>query len=67
VPEVISLVPEDLGSLYKRQLKWSRGVYGPLFQPRVFWMLTWRRRLSYLTIGTYYLFGLTTALYLVFP
>jgi cellulose synthase (UDP-forming) len=30
-------------------------------------MLTWRQRLSYLTIGTYYLFGLTTALYLVFP
>jgi cellulose synthase (UDP-forming) len=71
VPEVISrgLVPEDLGSLYKQQLKWSRGVYEVLFSemPRVFRTLTWRQRLSYLTITTYYLFGLTTPLYLVFP
>jgi cellulose synthase (UDP-forming) len=71
VPEVISrgLVPEDLGSLYKQQLKWSRGVYEVLFSemPRVFSTLTWRQRVSYLTIGTYYLFGLTTPLYLVFP
>jgi cellulose synthase (UDP-forming) len=29
VPEVVSrgLVPEDLGSFYKQQLKWARGVY----------------------------------------
>lgn len=71
VPEVVSrgLVPEDLGSLYKQQLKWSRGVYEVLFaeMPRLFWTLTWRQRLSYLTIGTYYLFGLTTALYVVLP
>jgi cellulose synthase/poly-beta-1,6-N-acetylglucosamine synthase-like glycosyltransferase len=70
-PEIISrgLVPEELGSLYKQQLKWSRGVYEVLFSemPRLFWTLTWRQRLSYFTIGTYYLFGVTTPLYLVFP
>lgn len=71
VPEVISrgLVPEDLGSLYKQQLKWSRGVYEVVFSemPGLFQRLSWRQRLSYLTIGTYYLFGFTAALYLFFP
>jgi cellulose synthase (UDP-forming) len=71
VPEVVSrgLVPEDLGSFYKQQLKWSRGVYEVVFSemPHLFRRLRWRQRLSYLAIGTYYLFGLTTALYLVFP
>lgn len=71
VPEVLSrgLVPEDLGSFYRQQLKWSRGVYEVAFSelPRLFGRLTWRQRLSYLTIGTYYLFGLTTSLYVLFP
>lgn len=71
VPEVLSrgLVPEDLGSFYKQQLKWARGVYEVVFTelPRLFGKLRWRQRLSYLTIGTYYLFGLTTLLYLIFP
>jgi len=71
VPEVVSrgLVPEDLGSLYRQQLKWSRGVYEVAFSemPRLFRLLSWRQRLSYLAIGTYYLFGFTTALYLIFP
>ena len=71
VPEVVSrgLVPEDLGSFYKQQLKWSRGVYEVVFSeiPRLLLSLSWRQRLSYLAIGTYYLFGLTIPLYLVFP
>jgi cellulose synthase (UDP-forming) len=71
VPEVVSrgLVPEDLGSFYKQQLKWSRGVYEVAFSelPRLLRTLTWRQRLSYLTIGTYYLCGMTTAMFLVFP
>lgn len=71
VPEIVSrgLVPEDLGSFYKQQLKWSRGVYEVAFSelPRLFRTLTWRQRLSYLTIGTYYLCGLTTGIFLVFP
>lgn len=71
VPEVVSrgLVPEDLGSYYKQQLKWSRGVYEVLFTeiPQLWFRLTWRQRLAYLTIGTYYLCGVSTAVYLVFP
>lgn len=71
VPEIVSrgLVPEDLGSFYRQQLKWSRGVYEVAFAelPRLFRSLSRRQRLSYLTIGTYYLCGLTTALFMVLP
>lgn len=71
VPEVVSrgLVPEDLGSFYRQQLKWARGVYEVAFSelPALFGRLTWWQRLSYLTIGTYYLFGATTLLYLILP
>ena len=71
VPEVVSrgLVPEDLGSFYKQQLKWARGVYEVAFTewPRLFTSLTWRQRLSYVTIGTYYLFGLTAFVFLLLP
>lgn len=71
VPEVVSrgLVPEDLGSFYKQQLKWARGVYEVAFSelPHLFRRLTWWQRLSYLTIGTYYLFGVTALFFLIFP
>jgi cellulose synthase (UDP-forming) len=71
VPEVVSrgLVPEDLGSFYKQQLKWARGVYEVLFSelPLLFPRLSWRQRFSYATIGTYYLFGVTTLAYLLIP
>lgn len=71
VPEVVSrgLVPEDLGSFYAQQLKWSRGVHEVLFRelPRAFRSLTWRQRLAYPAIGTYFLGGLTTLLYLIIP
>ncbi len=71
VPEVVSrgLVPEDLGSFYRQQLKWARGVYEVAFSelPRLVRRLRWRQRLSYLAIGTYYLFGATTLLFLIFP
>lgn len=71
VPEVVSrgLVPEDIGSFYKQQLKWARGVYEVLFTelPRALRGLTWRQRLSYAAIGTYYAFGVTTLAYLVIP
>ena len=70
-PEIVSrgLVPEDLGSYYKQQLKWSRGVYEVAFAeiPHVWRRLTGRQRLAYFTIGTYYLTGFSTALYLLFP
>jgi cellulose synthase (UDP-forming) len=71
VPEVVSrgLVPEDLGSFYRQQLKWARGVYEVAFTelPKLASRLTWRQRLSYLVIGTYYLFGVTTPFFLLVP
>ena len=71
VPVVVSrgLVPEDLGSFYRQQLKWARGVYEVAFTElaHLAGRLTWRQRLSYLTIGTYYLFGVTTPLFLIIP
>jgi cellulose synthase (UDP-forming) len=71
VPEIVSrgLVPEDLGSFQQQQRKWARGVYEVAFSelPRLFRRLTWRQRLSYVAIGTYYLNGLTTLLFLLFP
>ncbi len=70
-PIVVSrgLVPEDFGSFCKQQLKWARGVHEVLFAevPRLFRDLTAWQRLSYITIGTYYLAGLTTFLFLLIP
>ena len=71
VPEVVSrgLVPEDLGSFQRQQLKWTRGVCEVVFAeiPRLWRHLSGRQRLAYLAIGTYYLGGLSTALYLLLP
>ncbi|HUP18337.1 MAG TPA: glycosyltransferase family 2 protein [Gemmatimonadota bacterium] len=71
VPEIVSrgLVPEDLGSFYRQQLKWSRGVWEVLFSelPRAWGGLSIRQRLAYAAIGTYYLFGVTTLAYLAIP
>jgi cellulose synthase (UDP-forming) len=71
VPEIVArgLVPEDLGSFVKQQLKWARGVFDVLFKeyPRAFRRLTAHQKLSYLMIGTYYLVGLTTPIYLLIP
>jgi cellulose synthase (UDP-forming) len=71
VPEVVTrgLVPSDLESYLKQQLKWSRGVHEVLFQeyPRAFRRLTPFQRISYFMIGTYYLVGLTSLVYFTVP
>ena len=71
VPEILSrgLVPADLGSMLKQQLKWSRGVHDVLFQeyPRAFRRLTAHQKISYFMIGSYYLVGLTTFIYMSIP
>ena len=71
VPVVVSrgLVPEDLGSFCKQQLKWSRGVHEVLFAelPRLWTRLSYWQRLSYFTICTYYISGFTMLLFLLFP
>ena len=70
-PVVVSrgLVPEDFGSFCKQQLKWSRGVFEVSFVelPRLFKTLTGWQRLSYFTIGTYYLNGAITAFFTLLP
>jgi len=70
-PIVVSrgLVPEDFGSFCKQQLKWSRGVFEVLFTeiPRHYKGLNFWQRVSYLTISTYYLVGLTSFLYFTIP
>ena len=71
VPEVVSrgLVPADLDSYLKQQLKWSRGVYEVLFReyPRAFRSLTNYQRISYFMIGSYYLVGVTSLIFLAVP
>ncbi|MGV3529582.1 MAG: glycosyltransferase family 2 protein [Flavisolibacter sp.] len=70
-PVIVSrgLVPEDLGSFCKQQLKWSRGVHEVLFAelPRLWKKLSFWQKLSYATIGTYYVSGLSMLLFLLFP
>ncbi len=70
-PVIVSrgLVPEDLGSFCKQQLKWSRGVFEVTFSelPRLFWKLSFWQKLSYLTIGTYYFVGVTQFLFMIIP
>ena len=70
-PIIVSrgLVPEDLGSFCKQQLKWARGVHEVLFAevPRLWMKLSFWQRISYLMIGTYYFSGVTTFFFLVIP
>ena len=70
-PVVVSrgLVPEDFGSFCKQQLKWARGVFEVTFMelPRLFRRLTIWQRISYFTIGTYYLVGLTQLIFTIIP
>ena len=70
-PVIVSrgLVPEDIGSFCKQQLKWSRGVHEVLFAelPNLWKNLSFWQRLSYFTIGTYYMSGVSTFLFLILP
>jgi cellulose synthase (UDP-forming) len=70
-PVIVSrgLVPEDFGSFCKQQLKWARGVFEVLFVelPRVFRKLTFWQKLSYSSIGTYYLTGTITFFFIMIP
>ncbi len=70
-PVIVSrgLVPEDFGSFCKQQLKWARGVHEVLFSevPRLFSQLRFWQKISYLSIGTYYLVGATSFFYFIIP
>jgi cellulose synthase (UDP-forming) len=70
VPQILAqgLVPSDLGSFFRQQIKWSRGVFESLLTiyPKVFKFLDWRKRICYLTRMTYYLAGPVVAFHLFF-
>ena len=70
-PVIVSrgLVPEDFGSFCKQQLKWSRGVFEVTFMelPKLFRKLTIWQKLSYFTIGTYYLTGVIMLVFTIIP
>ncbi len=61
IPQVLAkgLVPNDLTSFFKQQLKWSRGVFETLFRiyPRLFTKLSFNKHVCYLTRMTYYTAG----------
>jgi cellulose synthase (UDP-forming) len=70
-PVIVSrgLVPEDLGSFCKQQLKWARGTFEVLLTevPKAFRRLTFWQKIAYCSIGTYYLIGLCTFFFILVP
>lgn len=70
-PVIVSrgLVPEDFASFSKQQLKWARGVFELLFDefPYVITKLSFWQKISYLAIGTYYLFGTLMIFFSILP
>ena len=70
-PVIVSrgLVPEDLGSFCKQQIKWARGVFELLFDeiPSLLPKLTFWQKITYLSIGTYYFFGTITFFFILVP
>lgn len=70
-PVIVSrgLVPEDFGSYCKQQLKWARGVFEVIFTelPKLYKTLSFWQCLSYFTIGTYYLVGVTQFVFTLIP
>ncbi len=71
VPRILAegLAPEDLGSYWKQQFRWSRGSlevlfkYNPLFLPG----LSWQQRVQYLASVSYYLSGLVVLADAILP
>ncbi len=70
-PVIVSrgLVPEDFASFCKQQLKWARGIFELLFDEIPFALkhLSFWQKISYLSIGTYYLFGAITFFFILIP
>jgi len=63
------IVPEDFDSFAKQQLKWARGAFGVLFEdlPRLFKKLTFKQKLVYSSIASFYLNGFVTFFFAFFP
>jgi cellulose synthase (UDP-forming) len=63
------LVPADLGSFFKQQLKWATGMFYLLFQeyPKLFRKFNFVAKLHYFFAGTFYLNGLAIFFTLLLP
>lgn len=63
------LVPADLGSFFKQQLKWSTGMFYLLFReyPKLFKRFNLASKLHYFFAGTFYFNGLAVFFTLVLP
>ena len=70
-PVIVSrgIVPEDLGSFCKQQLKWARGVFEVLFEelPQQAKNYSFWQKLSYFSTGTFYLVGPITLFFILIP
>lgn len=71
IPKRLSfgLVPADLHSYFKQQLKWSTGVFNVLFRhyPRNVVRLPFLQKIYYLFSGTYFFEGIPTAITCILP
>ncbi|MCX6151708.1 MAG: glycosyltransferase [Ignavibacteriales bacterium] len=69
VPEVLAkgLVPTDVTSFFKQQLKWSRGVFDTLLNvyPKLARKLEFNKQVCYLTRMTYYTAGPVVGLHIL--
>jgi cellulose synthase (UDP-forming) len=65
----VGIVPTDLGSFWKQQLKWATGMTYLMVKhyPRLFRRFPVMAKLHYLLANTYYLCGVAAALNLVLP
>jgi len=63
------LVPTDLGTFWKQQLKWATGMSYLLFQeyPKLFGKFSPTERLHYFVAATFYVGGLAQAMNLLLP
>lgn len=63
------LVPEDLGTFFKQQYKWTTGMFYLLFHEyfRLFKSFNWKAKIHYFNAGTFYFGGVASFLTLFFP
>ncbi len=63
------LVPEDLQTFFKQQIKWATGMFNLFTQeyPRLFSKLNLQQKIYYLFAGTFYLNGVVTFLTIIIP
>lgn len=71
VPLILAegLAPEDLGSYWKQQFRWSRGSLEVLFKFNPLWLkgLSWSQRIQYLASVSYYLTGIVVFIDAILP